>query len=79
MVRPADRRDPPEFTSREVRSMIVQGLLQPVRSQMYYKRFILYKGLFSDGIAVRPTAAAARYRGCVAMQCRLAGTLSTYW
>ena len=37
------------------------------------------KGLFSDGIAVRPTAAAARYRGCVAMQRRLAGTLTTYW
>ena len=37
------------------------------------------KGLFADVIAVRPTAAAERYRGCVAMRCRLASTLTTYW
>ena len=36
------------------------------------------KGLFSDWIAVRPTAARRRYRGCVAMQCRLAAALTTY-
>ena len=42
--------------------------MQPVQAQMYDKRFIL------DGIAVRPTAAAARYRGCVAKRQQLAST-----
>ena len=46
-------------------------------SRFAYKR--VTKGLFSDGIAVRPTAATARYWGCVAMRCRLAGTLTTSW
>ena len=54
------------------KSASASGLLQPVHTQMYDKRFI------SDGIAVRPTAARRRYRGCVAMRCRLAAALTTY-
>ena len=49
------------------------GLLQPCQSQMYNKTFI------SDGIAVRRTVRRAGSRRCLAIQCRLAGTLSTYW
>ena len=50
----------------------LQGLLRPVRGQMYYKRFI------SDWVAVRPTVSRAGRQRCLAMQRRFVAALTTY-
>ena len=60
-------------TRRKVAPMGGYHTVDPSRSSVKS----VTKGLFSDWIAVRPTAARRRYRGCVAMQSRLAAALTT--